>query len=91
MFLRGSRRIAREEFGLCYFLCYCRPLNPASNKGYQNRHFYQYFTLFCSRISNPKKSPENAKNTILSPVRLPFRHTGILLTAMTYNKFPKLD
>jgi hypothetical protein len=40
--------------------------------------------------SNIKLSRENGQNEFLSPVRLPFRHTGNRLIAQPYFNFEKM-
>jgi hypothetical protein len=46
---------------------------------------YNFYNGFVSAASNGVKPPEMAIFQILSPVRLPFRHTGGFLKTLVVN------
>jgi hypothetical protein len=76
---RTFASILGSVFGLCYFLCYFWGRNVGPCRQSENRDnaiqpiHYQWFVRVAS---DGVQRVETAESEFLSPVRLPFRHSG---------------
>jgi hypothetical protein len=61
---------------LCYFLCYFHSSSEWSNVDRQKVDIFNVYNVFVNMLSDGKKWYSIAIFQFLSPVRLPFRHTG---------------
>jgi hypothetical protein len=68
---RGNLKIKLRHF-LLHFAC----LNQTSNLTAKNSYLANRINGVVGVLSDGVKSQKMAENRILSPVRLPFRHTG---------------
>jgi hypothetical protein len=73
---KSPEPLVRAENRLCYFLCYFHGSSEQSNVDRRKVDFIQCLRVFVKMLSDGKKWSESAQFQILSPVRLPFRHTG---------------